>query len=59
MKSITAGTKRKPAWSESAPPDIDEECALWDWARTAGVSAAELREALRASLGGTPGPPPD
>ena len=23
---------------------LDAECALWDWARTAGVSAAELRE---------------
>jgi hypothetical protein len=25
---------------------LDEECALWDWARTAGVSVAELRQWL-------------
>ena len=29
---------------------LDEECALWDWARTAGVSADRLREALCKSL---------
>lgn len=29
---------------------LEEECALWDWTRTAGVSAAELRDALGKSL---------
>ena len=26
-----------------------DECALWDWVRTAGVSATELREWLAAT----------
>ena len=29
--------------------ELDEECTLWDWARTAGVSAGELRDALRVA----------
>ena len=29
--------------------ELDQECSLWDWARTAGLSAAELREAIRRS----------
>jgi hypothetical protein len=29
---------------------LDAECALWDWARTAGVSSAELREWLAAVI---------
>lgn len=29
---------------------LEDECALWDWARTAGLSATELREVLRESL---------
>jgi len=41
------------AIDEGKPMDrvqIDEECALWDWARTAGASACVLRETLRGSL---------
>ena len=30
--------------------DLDQEYEDWDWACTAGVSAADLRKALRASL---------
>jgi len=30
--------------------DLDQEYEDWDWARTAGVSAEELRKALRDSL---------
>ena len=30
--------------------ELDAEVETWDWARTAGVSADELRQALRASL---------
>jgi len=26
--------------------DIERECETWDWARTAGVSAEELRKAV-------------
>ncbi len=29
--------------------ELDQECSLWDWARTAGLSAGELREALQRS----------
>jgi hypothetical protein len=32
------------------PADLDEECAIWDWARTAGVSASELRAVLHELL---------
>ena len=28
---------------------LDDECALWDWVRTAGISAAELRQWLIAT----------
>jgi hypothetical protein len=32
--------------------DLDQEYDDWDWARTAGVSAEDLRQALRNSLDG-------
>ena len=32
--------------------ELEQECEAWDWARTAGVSEEELREALRNSLEG-------
>ena len=31
---------------------LEAELETWDWARTAGVSADELRDALRATLAG-------
>lgn len=31
-------------------PELEVELETWDWARTAGVSADELRQALRAAL---------
>lgn len=31
-------------------PELEVELETWDWARTAGVSADELRQALRATL---------
>ena len=30
--------------------ELDEECAAWDWVRTAGVTAQQLRQALRELL---------
>ena len=30
--------------------ELDAEVETWDWARAAGVSADELRQALRAAL---------
>lgn len=50
MKSFTAETRRKPARRSRAPVDLERECELWDWARTAGVSEADLRKAVRDSL---------
>ena len=32
--------------------DLDTEVETWDWARTAGVSADDLRHALKAQLSG-------
>jgi hypothetical protein len=37
---------------EGAAGDIEAECQTWDWARTAGVSAEDLREALKSSMHG-------
>ena len=50
MKSVTAETKGNPAFVDDARLEIEQECETWDWARTAGVSAAELRDVLRQSL---------
>ena len=36
--------------AEDADPELDRELETWDWARAAGVSADELRLALKASL---------
>jgi hypothetical protein len=30
--------------------DLERECETWDWVRAAGVSAEDLRMALRESL---------
>ena len=42
----------KPARMDG-PVDLEQELETWDWARTAGVSAPELRKALQDSLGKT------
>ena len=36
--------------SSDANLDLDVELETWDWARAAGVSADELRQALQASF---------
>lgn len=36
--------------TNEALPELEVELETWDWARTAGVSADELRQALRASI---------
>ena len=36
--------------TNEALPELEAELDTWDWARTAGVSADELRQALRAAL---------
>lgn len=48
MESGMIGESKR---TESALPDIERECEAWDWARTAGVSAEELREAVRVLAG--------
>ncbi len=50
MKSAAAETRGNPAWADAAELDLEKECEAWDWARAAGVSAADLRRAVRASL---------
>jgi hypothetical protein len=51
MKSVTAEIKGNPAWIERARLDIEQECETWDWARTAGLSAEELRQAVLEASG--------
>ena len=41
-----------PAPQDGLPPDIEQECASWDWARAAGISAQDLRVALLAASAG-------
>lgn len=37
------------AWADEPAIDLEQECETWDWARTAGMSAQDLRKALRES----------
>lgn len=46
-----AETKTHPARAERPQRDLEQECETWDWARAAGVSAQDLRKAVRESLG--------
>jgi hypothetical protein len=46
---MDATTKR----IDDATLDLETELETWDWARTAGISAEDLRQALQASM---PGP---
>jgi hypothetical protein len=32
------------------PLEFEQECETWDWARAAGISAEDLRNAVRDSL---------
>jgi hypothetical protein len=34
---------------QPADTDLERELETWDWARTAGLSAEELRQALQAA----------
>jgi hypothetical protein len=34
------------------PIEFEQECEAWDWVRAAGVSAQDLRKAVRESLSG-------
>ena len=37
-------------WTDEVAVELDKECEIWDWARTAGVSALDLRMALLDSI---------
>ncbi len=52
MKSVMTGDAAR---TDGARRDIEQECETWDWARTAGVSAQDLRKVLQESLAGTQG----
>jgi hypothetical protein len=51
MKSAMAEMLGDPAGAEAAPADLERECEAWEWARAAGVSAQDLRTAVKESLG--------
>ena len=36
--------------TEDEERELDAQVEMWDWARAAGVSADELRQALRSEL---------
>jgi hypothetical protein len=36
------------------PLEFEEECETWDWARAAGISAHDLRRAVREALASRP-----
>jgi hypothetical protein len=44
MKSVMSETNIEPDF------ELEQECAIWDWARTAGITAQQLRETLRELL---------
>jgi hypothetical protein len=54
METEFAKRMKEPAPADGAPLDLDRECEAWDWARTAGLSAQDLRKAVRESLDGRP-----
>ena len=56
MSSVMAETKSYPAQSERPQGEVEQECEAWDWVRAAGVSAQDLRKAVRESLGGAQDP---
>ena len=52
METNVTERAQEPAPADSAPLDLERECEAWDWVRAAGVSAQDLRKAVRDSLGG-------
>ena len=39
-----------PALGDDLGLDLADELEMWDWARAAGISADDLRQALKAAL---------
>lgn len=50
IKGLDSAMDATPLQSKDANLDLDVELETWDWARAAGVSADELRQALQASF---------
>jgi hypothetical protein len=42
--------KDKSQLARVDPFEFEQECETWDWARAAGVSAQDLRSAVRDAL---------
>lgn len=52
METVAAKRRSETARADGPAPDLERECETWDWARAAGVSAQDLRKALRESRSG-------
>lgn len=50
IKGLDSAMDATTLQSNDANLDLDVELETWDWARAAGVSADELRQALQASF---------
>jgi hypothetical protein len=50
MKKDMYETNTAPDWTDQVAVELEKECEIWDWARTAGVSALDLRMALLDSM---------
>jgi hypothetical protein len=55
MKRVISETNMDPASADRLAGELEQECETWNWARTAGLSAQDLRTALRESLVGGAG----
>jgi hypothetical protein len=44
--------KEKTNLTRVDPFEFEQECETWDWARAAGISAQDLRDAVRDALRG-------
>ena len=50
IKGLDRAMDATPLKSNDANLDLDVELETWDWARAAGVSAEDLRQALATSM---------
>ena len=51
---IGVAARSEQVWTDRPARNLDQECETWDWARTAGVSAQDLRKALSEEMGYVP-----
>ena len=50
MKTEMYATNIDSAWIKDGAFDLEQEWETWNWVRAAGVSAQDLRTALRESI---------